>query len=96
MNISIGNNRWIKFERDVHGEWRGQGYGYRFHVTRSRGTYGSPQWSCRIYGIEHAKRVCIASHAASKLKSAIQEGARLADVEVAKLAVEIERQLGGN
>lgn len=78
MNINIGNDRWLKFSRDVHGEWHGKGYGYRFRVTRSRGTYGSPQWSCRVWPATGG--VVLASCKFHKMKSAIQEGARLADV----------------
>lgn len=78
MNIGIGNNRWIKFSRDANGEWRGRGHGYRFRVTRSRGLAGSPQWSCRVYRDGDGKPA-IASCKFHKMKSAIQEGARLAD-----------------
>lgn len=94
MNIGIGNNRWVKFTRDAHGEWRGRGHGYRFRVTRSRGLAGSPQWSCSVYGLGLAERLCVATYKAPKLKVAIQEGARLADLEVDRLAVELRRQLG--
>lgn len=76
MNISIGNNRWVKFERDTHGEWRGRGHGYRFRVTRSRGTYGSPQWTCRVTRLDGA---VLATYMHSKLKTAIEIGARRAD-----------------
>jgi hypothetical protein len=78
MNIGIGDNRWVKFTRDPHGEWYGKGHGYRFRVTRSRGTYGSPQWLCRVWAVSGG--VTIASCKFHKMKSAIQEGARLADV----------------
>lgn len=78
MNIGIGNNRWVKFTRDANGEWHGKGHSYRFRVTRSRGGYGSPQWSVRVWRADGG--AVIASYKSHKMKSAIQEGARLADV----------------
>lgn len=81
MNINIGNDRWLKFQRDDRGEWSGKGYGYRFRVTRSRGTYGSPQWYCRVWRATGG--MVLASCKFPKMKSAIQEGARLADQQLA-------------
>lgn len=78
MNIAIGNNRWVKFTRDAQGEWRGRGHGYRFRVARTRGLSGSPQWYCRVW--PDGSGMVIASCQFSKMKSSIQEGARLADV----------------
>lgn len=76
MNIGIGNNRWVKFTRTVSrtgdGEWRGKGFGYRFRATRV-GT----QWQCTVW---RDGGPLIASCTFHKMKSAIQEGARLADV----------------
>lgn len=82
MNINIGNNRWVKFTRTVgrtgDGEWRGRGFGYRFRATRV-GT----QWQCTVWllGGSHS----IVSCTAYKMKSAIQEGARLGDAATTEL-----------
>lgn len=82
MNIGIGNNRWVKFTRDANGEWRGRGHGYRFRVTRSRGLAGSPQWACTVW---RDRGAVVANYKSHKMKSAIQEGARLADVATTEL-----------
>lgn len=79
MNIGIGNNRWIKFSRDVNGAWRGRGHGYRFQVARS-----ATQWHCTVWLL--GGRNPILSCTSHKLKAAIQEGARLAD----DMTVELE------
>jgi len=73
VNIGIGNNRWIKFSRDANGAWRGRGHGYRFQVARA-----ATQWHCRVWRLDGGGPA-IASCTFHKMKSAIQEGARLAD-----------------
>lgn len=80
MKIQIGAGRELTLKRDEHGEWRGQGHGLRFRVTRSRGTAGSFQWRCRVWHTTGGP--AIASCTFHRLKPAIQEGARLADLEL--------------
>lgn len=80
MKLSIGRGREITLKRDEHGEWRGAGYGLRFRATRSRGPAGSPQWRCRVW--RETGGPAIASCSFPRLKSAVQEGARLADLEL--------------
>jgi len=76
MNIHIGNNRWVKFTRTVtrtgDGEWRGRGFGLRFRVSRVGGA-----WFCTVWRDGGAVLATCQFH---KMKSSIQEGARLADV----------------
>jgi hypothetical protein len=79
MNISIGNNRWVKFARRPDGVWGGRGHGYRFQVERVLGSRQfSEQWRCRVWRDKGGP--VIAGCLFSKMKSAIQEGARRADV----------------
>jgi len=80
VNINIGNNRWIKFVRTPEGEWTGRGHGYRFRITRSSATFTthSEQWQCRVWPATGGP--VITGCLANKMKSAIQEGARRADV----------------